>query len=572
MGKIGLPKKKKNENRITDLSQLSEYFSFDEIVKESEGSKSNGAISIEPFDIPQEFVGCDSIINNASDKCFLTPFSEDDVQFFLKVFRSSLFKEQLKYSEKQRMIEKSIIIWKNQKGRNYLNPLEPILYALKLTDNIVGSAKTAADPDPKLLDAFANGLLSCWDHNYDEDNIIISHILVNWDWYQPIVVVLRMYQFKDKYNNEEIDEIIRRRKLFTPDYATISFECLVKHVTANNAECLLKFISNPKQSAIITGAEIRVTKKQRELFENMYQYSSFNFQNHIKDVYVNQYRTYADIKTRRYLDHVMDIKDAPTGEEILNRYKKYISTLGEEQREHYAYLAKNWDLSDVTTMSIVRNFRKEEILDLIVKKLSNTNGYTYGSVLWNLAQNRYEKAQKYVASVITKVSKYDRKWLGCACANNLINGTPSMDEIVQFFFCDGKGYMYKNQLQWLTKTPAKSKEFRDALKKLIDEIQNSPSEWGTFFNSCQQLFYGEYVITGYPVEIDYLLKRAVEYSVDNGNELVFDILGVIENIIDRRNRDRYREMLHTIHYTEHFPHSVKNRAAELMYKVYGGTV
>jgi hypothetical protein len=268
----------------------------------------------------------------------------------------------------------------------------------------------------------------------------------------------------------------------------------------------------------------------------------------------------------------MDIKDTPPGAEILKRYQKYISTTGEEQQIHYAYLAKYWDLSDTTTMSIVRGFHGEELLDLITKKLSNVNGYTYGSVLWNLAQNKYEKAQKFIVSETTRVSKQDRKWLGCACANNLLNGTPSMDEIVRFFFIRGNGYMYKNQLQWLTKTPDKSKEFRDALKSVLNEIQNSPNKWGTFFNSCQQLFYGEYITIGYPTEIDDLLKKAVEYSVHNSTQLVFDILGVIDNIIDRSNRDRYREMLHTIHYTEWFPYSAKNRAAELMYKVYGGTV
>ena len=147
-----------------------------------------------------------------------------------------------------------------------------------------------------------------------------------------------------------------------------------------------------------------------------------------------------------------------------------------------------------------------------------------------------------------------------------------MDEIVHHFFILGNGYMHKNQLQWLTKPPAKSKEFRDAIKHVMKEIDNSPNKWGTFFNSCQQIFYGDYITTGYPTEIDDLLKKAVEYSVHHSTQLVFDILGVIENLIDRSNRDRYREMLHTIHYTERFPYSAKNRAAELMYKVYGGTV
>lgn len=572
MGKKGLPKKKKTEVRVTDLSRLSEYFTFDDKTKEPKVAGSGNAMDIEPFDIPQEFIGCDSIISNASDKCFLTPFSEEDVQFFLKIFQKELFKEQLKYSEKQQMIESSILNWRRHKGHNYLNPLEPILYALKLTDNILGSAKTAADPDPKLLDAFANGLSSCWNQDFEEDNTIICHILVNWDWYQPIVTILRMYQLKDGYNNVEIDEIIRRKKLFTPDYATVAFECLANHMTSDNAECLLKFISNPKQAAIITGAEIKVTKKQRELFENMYQYTSFDFQNYIKEVYTNQYRMYSDTKSRKYLDYVMNIEEAPSGGEILKRYQKYSSTNGEEQQTYYAYLAKYWDLSDTTTMSIVRGFHKEEILDLITKKLSNANGYTYGSVLWNLAQNKYAKAQKFVVSEISRVNKQDRKWLGCACANNLLRETPSMDEIVHFFFIRGNGYMYKNQLQWLTKIPAKSKEFRDALKSVMKEIQYSPDKWGTFFNSCQQLFYGDYITIGYPTEIDDLLKKAVEYSVHNSTQLVFDVLGVIENIIDRSNRDRYREMLHTIHYTERFPHSAKNRAAELMYKVYGGTV
>lgn len=565
--KTGLPQKRKRDERITDFSKLSE-------LKIEESEKNDNLRNIVPFDIPSEFIGCNAIVNNFNDRCFLNPFTEEDVQFFIRVFQNSVFKLQLHYDEKQQMIEKGISAWQQQRPKkaHYLNPIEPLLYAIKLTDGIVGSAGNVADPDPKLLDAFANGILSCWDENSEEDNKIISHILVNWNWYQPLLIVIRMYQLKDGYDNPEIDQIIRTKKLFTPDYAMVSFECLANHKTRENAECLLGFVSRSLQTAVFTEAEIRVTKKQRELFDYMYTYSSPAFQEEIVTSYITKYRTFSDAKSRRELDRLFHTEDSSSKEMINNEIRKYAESSGEERKKHFMYLVKNWDLSDPKQTMCCRSVYNEELLDLVKTKTGNLSGYSYGSAMFNLAMNsKFDKCQKYVKEAFQEIQKSDSRWLGCACAANSVDGTPDMDEIAEQFFLKGNGYMNKLQLQWLTKTPAKAKEMRTSVLKILDEIADTPEKWSTFLNGSQQLYFGEYVTTGYVVEIDELLKKSIEYAKSNVPGLALDVIGVIDNVMNRNNRDRYRDMLHEIYHQVPCSASVKKRAWDLLIKYYGGS-
>lgn len=566
--KTGLSKKRSAKSeRITDFSQLRKL-----IIIEENDNKSDSNASIIPYDIPTEFIGCNAVIQNANEKCFLNPFSEDDVQFFLKEFQNPIFKNQLQYVEKQRIIENSIITWRRKKGQKgrVINPLEAALYALKLTDGILSSASNVANPDPKLLDAFANGFLSCWDTYSEEDTKIICHILVNWDWYQPLLVVMRMYQLQENYNNSEIDEIIRERKLFTPDYATISFECLINHISVENAESLLKFVSKSCQTAIVTRAEIQITRRERELFSNMYLYSTYTFQDEIKALYVDKYRAYSDAKSRRSLDKLFEITTENGKEQCIKHFEEYRTSSAEERHTHYLYLAKNWDLSDSRQQRICRSIYNEELLDLVKKKAGRLNGYAYGAVMMNLALSNYDKARKYINQEMSCMTKDNRRWLGCACASNLVDGNPSMYEIAREFFINGNGYSNSVQLQWLTKTPAKVKELRDEIKKIITDVSDSPEKWGIFFNSCQHLYFGEYVTSGYPTEIDKMLKKGVDYARKDNPRLVFDILGVIENIINRNNRDRYKDILHQIYYEDKFSMATKNRARLLLERVYSG--
>lgn len=568
MGKrIGLSRKRSDKSgRITDFSQISKLIDF-----KSNDVTSDMEASIIPYDIPTEFIGCNAIIQNSNEKCFLNPFSEDDVQFFIKEFQNPIFQNQLQYAEKQKIIENSIISWRRKKEKNgrVTNPLESALYALKLSDGILASASNVSDPNPKLLDAFANGFLLCWDTDSKEDTKIICHILANWDWYQPLLVVMRMYQLQENYNNSELDEIIRERKLFTPDYAVSAFECLINHISIENAEALLKFVSKTYQEAVITRAEIYITKKERELFNNMYLYSAYSFQDEIKALYINKYREYSDAKSRRILDELFGIIIEPPSE-IEKHFREYRASSAEERKTHYFYLAKNWDLSDSKQQRICRNIYNEELLDLVKKKVGSLSGYAYGSVMMNLALGNYDKAQKYIKQEMSCMTKDNRKWLGCACAANLVDGSPSMYEIAREFFVNGNGYSNSIQLQWLTKTPAKAKELRDEVNKIITNIYDSPEKYGVFFNSCQHLYFGEYVTSGYSTEIDNVIKKGVDYARKDNPRLVFDILGVIDNIINRNNRDRYRDILHQIYYEDRFSMASRNKAKQILYRVYSG--
>lgn len=546
----------KSNNRVNDLKDLKKLYGV--------------PYTICSVDIPREYIGCREIVSNASDKCFLNPFSENDVKYFLKELEIPLFRSQKQYLEKESRLKQILSGWVTQKkriGKN-LNPLEPFLYALKLCDGIIGSAATVAEPNFEVLDIFAKVLLRYWDVSFEEDTKIISHILVNWSWYQPLLVVIRMYQLQEGYDNNEIDTILRNYKLFTPDYATVTFECLTHHNSKENIEILLKFVLKVCQSAAITSSEIQVTNRMRDLFRTMYYCLDRDKKDWLKNLYIEKYRAYADKKSRSFLDKTMNIE---SNNPILDNFYKYQIALSDEEREkYYNYLVRYWDISDNKNQIIFKILSDDKMLELAVRKLRNTNSYIYGKSLFYLAQNKYLKAQKFVKKEFEMASIGDSTWFACACASNYLYKKPDMKEIAEVFFLSDAGYKYRNILQTLTRSPEKAKEFRDTARSIADDIMEECDKWGIFLNGCQHLYSGEYGRTNYPVEIDRMLEKAIEHAAESDIHLIYDVLNVIENIICRSNRDRYRDMLHKIFYQRIFTESANNRAREILNKVYLG--
>ena len=514
-----IPDSKKN--RFHSFTEISEKFKFK---NEDEMNDKESTASIEPFNIPEEFIGCYAIVDNASDKCFLNSFSQDDIIFFQKLLANPLFRDSMRFIDKKRLLEHSLSVWQSKKGKN-INPLEPFLYALKLSDGIIGSASNVSEPNSSQLEVFASALLPYWNENSKEDTKLICHILVNWDWYQPLLVVIKMYQLKAPYINEEINEILRMRKLFTPDYAAVTFECLSFHISEINTETLLNFISRSCQKAIITSSEIRVTNNMRALFEKMYDSAPLETQDKLKSLYCNNYRTYTDTKSRRFLDKVMDVKEPR--DRIYEHFSKYKISSGDEKQQHYDYIVKNWNFADHKHQRLCMQISDENLLDLVKQKLQNVNGATYGAVLFDLAENRYSKAQKFVREEYAKTDLQDRRWVACACALNHMSNEPKLAEIAEQFFLNGRGYPYKKQLQLLTRDSQKSKQFREAVCNLHKDIAEKPNKWGMFIQSCYELYFGEYGRANYPVEIDQLLKKAIRYSVSVYPMLMYEGLSII---------------------------------------------
>lgn len=566
MGKRITDSLKKTKDSTNDLSKLSDFYDKFKNENEDEVDDKMSTASIEPFDIPTEFIGFSKIVENASEKCFLNPFSQNDIIFFQKRLANPLFRNQRLFLEKQRLLEQILSSWLQSKKGKSVNPLEPFLYALKLSDGIVGSASNVANPNPNQLETFASALLPYWDVNSKEDTRLICHILVNWDWYQPLLVVIKMYQLKAPYINEDIDEILRLRKLFTPDYATVTFECLSCHISKYNTETLLDFVSRSHQISIVTSSEIQVTKRMRDLFEKMYNYAPTEIQGMLKKLYCDKYRAYADTKSRHFLDDVIGISPPP--DDIYEHFRRYKDSSGDEKQQHYDYIVKNWNLAENGHQKLCRQIPDENILDLMKRKLQNVNGSAYGAVLFNLAENHYSKAQKFVKEEYEKTSLQNRQWVACACALNHMSNKPQMAEIAEQFFIYGRGYLYKRQLQWLTRDSQKSKQLREAVCNLHKDIAEKPNKWGIFIQSCYEFYSGEYGITNYPIEIDQLLKKSIPYYASNYPNLIYDVLKVIENMMNRNNRNRYRDMLHEIYYQESFSDIVHTHARRLLDKFY----
>lgn len=545
---------------IHDLSMLSTIFSPD-----PENEFDNIISSIEPFDIPAEFIGCNAIVNNSSDKCFRNPFLPDDIIFFQQRFANPLFHTPRRYEEKKHLLSQILKTWKKNQSANG-NPLEPFLYAMKLTDGMIGSASTSADPDPGQLEAFAKALLPYWDTTSAEDTATICHILVNWDWYQPLHVVIKMYELKSNYTNEEIDDILRNRRLYTPDYASVAFESLCAHPYPLNVEALLSFITRSRQIAIITSSEIQVTNRMRDLFHKMYDVINTELQDLIKSLYIEKYSSYTDSKSRVFLDSLLDIK-GPI-DSMRNHFTQYKNSTGAKKQQHFDYIVKNWNISDANHRRLCQQISDEKLLDFVKRKIQGLSSPAYGWVLYYLAQNHYVKALKFVETEFQQTTLKDRQWIACACASNCMCNNPPLLDIAEQFFIYGRGYSYKNQLHQLIRDTKKTKQFREAVLMLYHEITDKPEKWNVFIQSCIEFYCNEYVTATYPLEIDHLLKKAIAYAASENVMMIFNVLNMIENIMTRSNRDRYRDMLHEIYYEKSFSDMAHKRARKQLNKCY----
>ena len=481
----------------------------------------------------------------------------------------------MRYNEKEDQLKYILSSWlkkRRDEGKRSVNPLEPFLYALKMHDGIVGSAVGARPLDFKMLDVTAKVLLPYWHDDSEEDKKLICHILVNWNWYQPVLVVIRMYALKQSVNDEEIDEILRKYMLFSPDYSAVTCGCLTRHYSNKNAEALLKLMARANYSSNDRRSYFTITKAMRNAFTQMYNTEcTVENRNHILKLYEEKFReNYADNAGRVFLDQVLGIK--PPGIDELARQLEGLnsSTSDDEKKEHRNYLKEHWDVvNESKTRFLLKFVNDKELLDFLIPQIQKLGGLAYSSSISYLAQSSLKEAKDFVRQEYAGMTEEDKRWIGCACGMHFIDGSPSIEKIARKFFLDTKVYKSHKQLRWLTASPEKAKELREAVILIIQEIEEKPETWKVFFNSCGLLFCDDYGQTNYPVEIDTFLIKASAYAAEGHAWQITNVLNVIDKVISKNNKRRYNDLLVQIYHEPSFPEEAHDRAKQMLIKVNG---
>ena len=103
---------------------------------------------------------------------------------------------------------------------------------------------------------------------------VLNNVLTNWDWYQPIHVMLYVYKRLTQLNDEAIDKYIRDNLMYRALYSEAAFFCLCdKKKTEENIKALMRFVSQDAQRDL-NMSEIQITKRMLSMVEKYLRESS----------------------------------------------------------------------------------------------------------------------------------------------------------------------------------------------------------------------------------------------------------------------------------------------------------
>lgn len=542
------------------------------------------SIPVAEWRLEKDFSDIRSIINNSDNKCFITDFQESEITYFYKALNENpCFRDPEADRANLDHLRRILKIWEKLFCNNSeKSPLEPFLYALKLSDGIVGSLSTSQIPRDDQLESFADALIPYWKYHTDAGRKIFRHMMVNWNWYQPLAVLIKMYELCPEFSDPEIDEILRELRLPSPNYAHIVIDCLTEHPTKENQEHLLKFFSRSIHSDELSNGMIQIDLRMQHAFKFMLQRYPRETAG-MKSLYQQTYRSRYDKTARGYMDKIFNLKSKE--DQIRDLFQQYYATNSEQERGIILHsLSKDWNPHETKNHWLFRSVKDKGMLDLAAKGIQDISGFAYGSAVFNLSLSPYVGSKEHVRKIFSNVKENDENWLSCACASYNLDQKPSLEQLARAYFLPQSrkpGFSGKAQIQWLTKDPdpndkdyqkklLRGKEFKKVVEMLVDELKSQPDKWQVFFSACSALYDRQDYKATYPVKIDQLLEASIPYAAKGNTILITYTINLISIIMNHENRERYRPMLMKIYDNAAFASSVHNDAERLLRNYFGG--
>lgn len=494
---------------------------------------------------------------------FTTTFTQGDVDDFLSFFMKNPAVPSRQYLGS--LVTQVLTQWFRDNPTRC--PYEPFLWALKIHDNYVGSIKGAPIPDYTLLDPVAEALKSKWIPEYAS---ILKNIIINWDWYQPIHVALKLYELLDDFNDSEIDEKISRHWLYNYMYSNNAFKCLLKKKkTDQNIIAIMDYISRDSYD----DKRIEIYKGTRKSFV-YYARSMTPEEDRFAYSYYRNALNYCSRKARQEAFEQVWATGDGEGEmstmlsKLIATYRTAKSTVAKQDAAHdfrtfcldgiqkpqegkFSYIIQE-TVEDELIREVIDVFDKTEITfstQHILKEMLKSPSQHYRDYI-------SKKFQRLCRSGITNVE-------GLLYASAYCNsGHPELlNEILNSFFVEGKGFIrtYAGQsidvVRYIVFSLRNiySEQYNDAIEKIVRKcLADETNEISlALVNNCKKIF-SQSTITCYPIAFDQVLDflvMAVKNSDANAPRYATAVLGVIERISSVANRNRYYDILMTIHRT-----------------------
>lgn len=522
------------EQYILQLQQLMENAN-----DESENTHKETTIS-DYSEFIDSALGYESDITEAH--VFITHFSPNDVNDFINLLKkqpvnNTRFKEHLK---------DGILYWCSD--HNGACPYEPFLWALKLTDNYVGSIQNNANPQPWKVNAVGEALLSVWvqDSVYMD---VLRNVLETWDWYQPVHVMLNLYQRLTSVNDPQLDKRIREHWLYRALYSNSAFNCLCeKKKTKENIQAILQFVSQDVQKDK-NMAEIQITNRMRNSVRD-YVLNSSKEEYAIAKTYFNDSLHNCSRRARLFFEELFYSDDDHTDEEI----KDFLHTWDEQTSDDELRIMKH-KLSktlDENADKVIANaaLTKNQLLINEVIKLVDNQDFGFNTQFKLREMLKSVNICSEYADYITRKheenkSQYsDDKSFIYGCAYCQLGHLEVMPKLFDAHYLSKIG-VHNGRYIFADIRLKFPNQFNEQIERLTASCLTDINAAVSLVSSCASI-YNERNSSTYPVAFDkvcnYLLSEALRENNSSARyaNLLMDLY---ERIAVLSNRNRYRDQL-----------------------------
>ena len=552
---------------LSQLGELKEYYQEKAQIQDTSASEVLPSIPDPYGTVIEQDAG------DTKTTVFITRFSPNDINDFIQLLG--------KNSPLQHRHDLEIVLSEYLSNWRYDHPdqcpYEPFLWALKFTDNYIGSLQNNANPQPWILQAVGKTLANVWDEQNQLFIQVLQNVLNRWDWYQPVHAMLYLYQTLTSVNDEQIDQYIRNEWLYRALYSTTAFNCLLeKKKSKENIQALMRFVSQDIQKDL-NMTPIPITKKMRTAM-NDYIENASDEEFALAETFYRDSLYNCSKKARQSFDEVFskneaansiykiisDWKNAQTETDV-RILKKQLRNLFEKDSKKAAEVISAAAASDCNQLvAEVLNLVKQQDIgfntQFLVKAIAESAGVcnAYSEFVTRKFKEHHETV-------------FDDESFIYGCAYCHMGHPEILGDLFNAYFLDSIGlknakYLFSIlQYRYL-------KQFTEQVEKITNRCLSDENMALALIQSCSQI-YSSKNANFYPSPFDQVCELLVTKVLEEGSSAAryaSALMDLYEQIVDVKNRDRYHDALQKIALDTHsFPLDMpRKRAKNLIRSIY----
>ncbi len=524
-----------------------------------------------------DFTGNVVVSKYKDEKIFKFAAEETDVTFFREKFRELKNHGDVNYIWYQirGCVEEKLDEY--ERRGTVGNILEAYLYALKLEDGCFGTVNHSGNVSQELIEAYEKAVAHIYNRKEYREMFyeVMKHTLVNWESYQPLLLVISFFADYPKCGDEEIDEIMRSHLLYRKIFAKTTFKALCERAKKENFEEFLKFIAVYNNKDKVTETMFTPDNAMTDMFINTLRLpENQELYDYLKVIYQTRYKNRnANKAIRVRLDRFFEVpvieKSQDTDWPVLfQSFKNYNETAREKVVRDMRF---KFSLGKSESRELLSYIEDKELMDVAAEKIADAN---FSNRCWSLiavGKNKHGAAKTYLREVAEKYGKGEKEEFAYKVACFIQNDRPGLEELCAEYFFDENLDMESQMapmLKFAVGCKRKSDVFNPYLKKLLEaavkdaqetdgmsesEKQKCKSSSDLLLRRCKWYFTnGRTIERMYPgAAMRAFLKIKLEQAfAENDRGRISDVLAIIKyaatNISGRQYENMLLEVIHNV--------------------------